>query len=235
VDETWPYLKGANQTDYYAESKAIAEEHVLDANRSGPTGRFLTATIRPAGIFGEGDIQMVPPMMDLLFDGKTKFQVGKNENLFDFTYVGNIAHAHLLAADLLLKTSKLSIAPLDHEKVDGEAFIITNDSPIYFWDFPRHLWALAGHKEGTEKNWVITREIGLPLARTLETIMPLFGKKSKMTARGIKYSCMTRYYNIRKAKERLRYKPIFGMREGLQRAVDFELKKRGVVALGEKQ
>jgi sterol-4alpha-carboxylate 3-dehydrogenase (decarboxylating) len=56
-----------------------------------------------------------------------------------------------------------------------------------------------------------------------------------MTARGIKYSCMTRYYNIRKAKERLRYKPIFGMREGLQRAVDFELKKRGVVALGEKQ
>uniref|UniRef100_A0A0W0EV46 3-beta hydroxysteroid dehydrogenase/isomerase domain-containing protein n=1 Tax=Moniliophthora roreri TaxID=221103 RepID=A0A0W0EV46_MONRR len=34
-------------------------------------------------------------------DKKTHFQIGDNNNLFDWTYVGNVAHAHLLAADKL--------------------------------------------------------------------------------------------------------------------------------------
>lgn len=34
-------------------------------------------------------------------DGKTHFQIGDNNNLFDWTYVENVAHAHLLAADRL--------------------------------------------------------------------------------------------------------------------------------------
>jgi len=34
-------------------------------------------------------------------DNKTHFQIGDNTNLFDWTYVGNVAYAHLLAADKL--------------------------------------------------------------------------------------------------------------------------------------
>ena len=34
--------------------------------------------------------------------GQTHFQVGDNNNLFDYTYVGNLAQAHLLAADKLV-------------------------------------------------------------------------------------------------------------------------------------
>lgn len=34
-------------------------------------------------------------------NNQTKFQLGDNTNLFDFTYVGNVAHAHILAADRL--------------------------------------------------------------------------------------------------------------------------------------
>jgi len=33
--------------------------------------------------------------------GQTHVQIGDNTNLFDWTYVGNVAHAHLLAADKL--------------------------------------------------------------------------------------------------------------------------------------
>ena len=33
--------------------------------------------------------------------GQTHFQIGDNTNLFDWTYVGNVARAHLLAADKL--------------------------------------------------------------------------------------------------------------------------------------
>lgn len=226
ADETYPVLRGAAQTDYYAETKAEAEECVIQANRSGPSNKLLTTCIRPAGIFGEGDVQLVPPMMDLLFTGKTNFQVGLNENLFDFTYVGNVAHAHLLAAVALIQTSKLSIAPLDTEKVDGEAFIVTNDAPVYFWDFPRQLWALAGHKKGTEGVWVITKEVGIPLATIAESVMPLLGKKSKLTRRGIKFSCMTRYYSCAKAKERLGYRPLTDMKEAMRRSVVSNLESR---------
>ena len=225
ADESYPVLRGASQTDYYAETKAEAEECVIAANRSGPS-TLLTACIRPAGIFGEGDVQLVPPMMDLLFTGKTNFQVGLNENLFDFTYVGNVAHAHLLAAAALIQTAKLATAPLDHEKVDGEAFIVTNDSPVYFWDFPRQLWALAGHKQGTEKVWTITKEVGIPLATVSEGVMGMLGRKSKLTRRGIKFSCMTRYYSCAKARERLGYRPLVGMKEAMRRSVESHLEGR---------
>jgi sterol-4alpha-carboxylate 3-dehydrogenase (decarboxylating) len=218
ADERWPILKGKAQLDYYAETKGLAEEAILAANRSGPSN-LLTVAIRPAGIFGEGDVQLLPNMLDLYYTNKTNFQVGDNTNLFDFTYVGNVAHAHLLAAHLLLSTSKLSTTPLDHEKVDGEAFIITNDAPIYFWDFPRQLWAIAGNTKGTEGVWTITKGVGVPLATVAETALWLIGKKSKLTPRGIRFSCMTRYYNIGKAKERLGYKPIVSTREGMERSV----------------
>lgn len=37
--------------------------------------------------------------------GQTHFQIGDNTNLFDWTYVGNVARAHILAADKLVPPS----------------------------------------------------------------------------------------------------------------------------------
>ena len=82
-------------------------------------------------------MQLIPPIINVHRTNKTGFQLGENKNLFDFTYVLNVAHAHLLAAYALLQTYKLATAPLDYEKVDGEAFFVTNDEPVYFWDFAR--------------------------------------------------------------------------------------------------
>lgn len=104
---------------------------------------------------------------------------------------------------------------------------MTNDAPVYFWDFPRNLWALAGSKEGTERVWTITKEVGIPLAAVAETLLPLIGRQSKLTRRSIRFSCMTRYYNISKAKKRLGYKPIVSMKEGTERAVKSILASRG--------
>lgn len=48
-----------------------------------------------------GDRQAIPGTIQVLKDGKNKYQVGNNENIFDFTYVDNVVHAHLLAAERL--------------------------------------------------------------------------------------------------------------------------------------
>lgn len=158
-------------------------------------------------------------MVDVYLSGKTGFQLGDNNNLFDFTYVGNVAHAHCLAALFLLQTTKLATAPLDHEKIDGEVFFITNDQPIYFWDYARAVWKAAGSDKGTEHVWHIPYDVGMAIGGILEWGMWLVGREAKLTRRQVKYSCMTRYYDCGKAKRRLGYAPLVGLQEGIDRAV----------------
>ena len=78
---------------------------------------------------------MLPGMMKVLQNGQTKFQIGGNENLFDFTYIGNSAYSHILAAEKLVEVDLKE--PKTKDTVDGEVFIITNGQPVYYWDFPR--------------------------------------------------------------------------------------------------
>ncbi len=83
--------------DAYNDTKARAEAMVLAAN----CDELLTCALRPAGIFGPGDRQMISGFHQVMVNNQTKFQIGYNDNLFDWTYVGNVAHAHLLACDKL--------------------------------------------------------------------------------------------------------------------------------------
>lgn len=95
VDERLTYPEVA--LDAYNETKVAAEKMVLAANSES----LLTCAIRPSGIFGPGDRQMISGFYSVVKNGQTKYQIGNNTNLADFTYVANVAHAHLLAADKL--------------------------------------------------------------------------------------------------------------------------------------
>ncbi|KAH9444065.1 hypothetical protein MJO28_013597 [Puccinia striiformis f. sp. tritici] len=96
VDERLPIPKIG--CDHYNTTKARAEAIVLEAN--GKEG-LLTCAIRPAGIFGPGDRQAIPGMIDVLKSRKHGIQIGSNRNLFDWTYVDNVVEAHILAASKL--------------------------------------------------------------------------------------------------------------------------------------
>ena len=87
--------------DKYNETKMKAEQIVLAANDSTSEKGLLTCSIRPAGIFGPGDPHNIRAWHNVVVNGQTKWQVGDNLNLNDFTYVGNVAYAHLLASDKL--------------------------------------------------------------------------------------------------------------------------------------
>jgi sterol-4alpha-carboxylate 3-dehydrogenase (decarboxylating) len=213
-----------------AKPQAQAEKLVLAANRAPEAPKLLTLSIRPASLFGPGDVQMMPAMINVYHTGKTGFQLGDNDNLFDFTYVDNVAHSHLLGARALLATAELGTRPLDHERVDGEAFFITNGSPVYFWDFARMVWRTCGSTKGTEHVWTIGKDFGLTLAAFMEWGYWIVGKTPKLTRRSVKYSCMTRYYDIGKARRLLGYAPIVGLQEGIERSVAWfeeEARKEG--------
>ncbi|KAJ7601077.1 C-3 sterol dehydrogenase [Mycena floridula] len=112
IDERLPAPEKA--MDAYNDSKAKAEEVVLAANGKGG---LLTVALRPAGIFGPGDRQVMTGLYKVYENNQIHFQIGDNTNMFDWTYVGNVAYAHLLAADRLDEPPPAP--PLDQdEKVD---------------------------------------------------------------------------------------------------------------------
>lgn len=213
---------------------------MLLANRAAPYG-LLTCAIRPAAMLGEGDTMLTAHLVDIYKQGRTSVQVGRNENLFDFTYVANAAHAHLLAAAALLATHAKTAAAaaakggvvvdVDERAVDGEAFLVTNGAPMYFWDFCRAVWAAYGSPLGTDHVWVLPRPLGIVLGFASEVFFAAINKPPTFNRQRIVYSSMTRYYDISKAKQRLGYKPIVPLQDGITKAVVWfkELEAKGEV------
>ncbi|KAH9783497.1 3beta-hydroxysteroid-dehydrogenase/decarboxylase isoform 3 [Citrus sinensis] len=112
--------------DLMCDLKAQAEALVLFANN---IDGLLTCALRPSNVFGPGDTQLVPLLVNLAKPGWTKFIIGSGENMSDFTYVENVAHAHVCAAEAL-DSRMVSVAGMVLY-----AFFITNLEPIKFWDF----------------------------------------------------------------------------------------------------
>ncbi|OJA08180.1 hypothetical protein AZE42_09057 [Rhizopogon vesiculosus] len=207
VDETAPYP--SHHIDDYNDTKSMAEKLVLDAN--GRNG-LSTASLRPAGLFGPGDRVTVPVFMNSMLSGRSHVQLGDNSNLFDWTYIGNAAQAHLLTAD------RLSPSHPKYGSVAGQAFFITNGDPRPWWEFPRALWKEAGHKS-QKKTMAIPKSIALILAFFTEYICLILGKKPTLTRLTVTYCCTARSCDISKARNALEYEPEVSLEEGVKRSV----------------
>lgn len=175
---------------------------------------------------------MLPGMLEAYFQGKTWVQLGQNQNLFDFTENTNVAHAHYLAAVALTKQQQQQQQQRqipDSERVDGEAFFITNDEPRYFWDFTRLAWRYAGDTTRPEQVWTVPRRGAFVLAWVLEWVFwALRLGDPPLTRMKVRLCSMTRYFSVDKAKKRLGYTPLVGLEEGLRLAVADCVRRREV-------
>ena len=217
ADESLPVLQTPQQTEIYSHTKGVAENIVLAANRS--YGSMLTTAIRSTSMFGEDDAGWMPNLLNIYKTGKTNIQLGNNSAKIDLLYVGNSADAHILAAEKLYKMHEETP---HSERVDGEAFFVTNDEHYRFWDFARAVWHAAGDRSDPKRVWVIPKNIGLIMATFVEWIFWLVfwgSKEPKLTRRRIKHTCMNRTFRIDKAKSRLGYVPEVSMEEGIERGV----------------
>jgi sterol-4alpha-carboxylate 3-dehydrogenase (decarboxylating) len=206
---------------------------------------MLTCAVRPAGIVGERDRGGIADGLLTSAanapDWQLHFQLGQGDNLFDCTYVGNVAYGLTIAAESLLlthsRTSEGKSQPLDTERVDGEAFNVTNDSPAYFWDIARQMWTLYGRTISIDRVWEMPKGLMLPIGALAELSTYITGRKTKMTRQSIKYASMTRYFSCEKLKRRCGYTPLVGLEEGLARATkSFVLSERATkAAAGDKK
>ncbi|KAJ1879884.1 erg26, C-3 sterol dehydrogenase [Coemansia sp. RSA 486] len=201
VDESIGYAE--TFADYYSETKAIAEKMSLEYNDKYG---MRTAALRPSGIFGPGDRQVTTGALGAQ---KRNFpvlvQVGDNKALFDFTYVDNLAEAHLSCAD-----------KLHDDNVCGQAFFITNDQPIGMWSFMRLLWAAVGDTRGPIL--IIPTFLATIILAFLKFLASIHVVKHDVPfVFGMTFT--PRYFNITKAKKHLGYKPTVPYSEGVPIAV----------------
>lgn len=125
-DESLPYP--ARFEAHYPKTKALAEQIVL----ASASNKLATVALRPHLIWGPGDNHLVPRIVKKGRNGKLR-QIGNRPCLVDTVYVDNAARAHLLAADRLSVTSKIS----------GKAYFISNGEPQPLWEMVNRILAAA--------------------------------------------------------------------------------------------
>lgn len=118
-DESLPYCTSG--ISRYAATKAEAEQLV----RAADCTELHTVSIRPHLIWGPGDPHLLPRVIAQASQGRLRI-VGKGENKVDLTHVENAAHAHLLAAESLLR---------GETQACGKAYFVSDGAPVVLWDW----------------------------------------------------------------------------------------------------
>lgn len=128
IDESTPYPE--RFLAHYPASKAEAERRVLAANGPG----LLTVALRPHLIWGPGDHQLIPRLLERARSGKL-IRVGTQANRVDHIYIDDAARAHLLALDALTGPG---CPPA------GRAYFLSQGEPVPLWDWIGRILDAAG-------------------------------------------------------------------------------------------
>ena len=226
VDETAPLWEPNSKAIPYMKAKAQADIAVREANTPlGSQGNgLLTATLRLPLVYGERDTQYIPSQLNAVKAKQTKVQLGNGKNQIQPVYAGNVAIAHILAVKSLLQ----SVNGPKTLRVDGEAFLIHDGEPQYFWDFCRMTWRHAGDTTTTKELKVIPGGLALGLASTVEYAFAIFtlGQKRPPLAMNrlfIQYTVYNTTYSIEKARTRLGFNPISDHDGNLKRSIAWEI------------
>nr|TKV95642.1 hypothetical protein SEVIR_9G376100v2 [Setaria viridis] len=214
VNESLPYPD--KFPDAYAQTKAEAEKLVMKANGIND---LLTCCIRPASIFGPGDI--VIPTLDQC--GKTHFIFGDGKNRDDFVYVENVVHGHI-CADKTLSTMEGA------KTSGGKAYFITNMEPMNMWDFLYMLHEELGYKRLFKIRipLVVIKPVSYLVEWAYNVLLHHYGfcPPQVLTPTRIKYLTLHRTFSCNRAAEELGYKPIVTLMDGLKIAVKSYIRLR---------
>ena len=126
--------------------------------------------------------------------------MGDNTNKVDYSYVGNIADAHILAADRICDTIvnvyDTPTAPPD--LVSGEAFFLSDGVPRPYWDFPRLVWKHLG--DDGKDIVILPRWLCFVFAFFSEMSCSIFGGTPSFPKFTINFATREQWYSINKVR-----------------------------------
>ncbi len=217
-DETLPYTTRFN--DLYTETKVKAEQMVLAQNGEGG---LLTCSIRPSGIWGTGDQTMFRRLFDEVIAGRVKALVGSKRVKLDNSYVHNLIHGQILAAQHLVKGGT---AP-------GQAYFINDHDPVNMFEFSKPVLEACGvpyprfRVPGGLVKFVmiIWERLHFSLGFPEPPLPPL----------AVERISIDNYFSIAKAQRDLGYEPLYTTAQAMERCLpyyrkmyhDMELEAKG--------
>ena len=208
VDESVPYA--THFSSPYAQTKALAEQHVLAAN--GP--QLATVALRPHFIWGPGDPNLVPRILGRARRGQLRL-IGDVPKKIDTVYVDNAAEAHLLALERLAIGSPIA----------GKIYFISQGDPVKLEALINSWLAAAGFPPET-------RRMPLGMAKFLGAAFEaLYGLlhlpgEPPLTRFLVEQMSTSHWFNIDAARRDLDYKPRVNMAEGLARLSQYLARER---------
>ncbi|ODQ85611.1 3-beta-hydroxysteroid dehydrogenase [Mycolicibacterium holsaticum] len=192
ADETLPYTERFN--DLYTETKVVAEKFVLAQNG---VGGLLTCSIRPSGIWGRGDQTMFRKVFESVLAGHVKVLVGGKNVKLDNSYVHNLIHGFILAAQHLVPGGT---AP-------GQAYFVNDGEPVNMFEFSRPVVEACGERYPRIR--VPGRLVWLAMTGW-QWLHFRFGlPKPMIEPLGVERLYLDNYFSIAKAERDLGYRPLF--------------------------
>lgn len=212
INEDQPYP--ASYHTVYCESKVLGEKAVLEAGSPD----LKTCILRPSDIYGEAD----PYHMDALIDmAKSGFYVrlGNGTSKCQQVYVGNMAHAHLLAAKALWT---------DNKKVIQQIYFISDANGVNFFKFFDQIVSGAGYKIFPKNVWLpftLAYAIGSISEFIAVLWRPIKHYNPKFSRFAVLYTCLDFTFSTQKALEDFNFQPKYSHNESLQNTIAYYLKK----------
>jgi nucleoside-diphosphate-sugar epimerase len=208
IDECQPYPEKP-QTSYC--SSKIESEKLVNA----ACGENLkTCILRPSDIYGEADPYHIDSLIDM---AKTGFYVrlGNGKSKCQHVYVGNMAHAHVLAANALLQ---------NNEKVLGKAYLITDGPGSNFFTFFDQIVAGAGYKIFPKNLW-IPRRIAFAMGSISEfvawLVSPIKKYNPKFSRFAVIYTCNNFTFNSNRAKNDFGWQPKYSTPQAVENTISY--------------
>jgi nucleoside-diphosphate-sugar epimerase len=199
ADEQTPYPK--TYLSLYAKTKMLAEKIVTKANNE----HFWSVSLRPHLIFGNGDQNLIPRLIDARKKNKLKI-IGDGKNLVDVIYVENAAYAHFLALE------KLDSNP----EVRGQSYFI-GQGPVVLWDF---INSILNHFNLPAVNKKIPLKMAYIIGSFVEFIFFLF-KLNQLHPPMTRFIALqlgkSHYFNHEKAEKELGFRPLFSISEAIKK------------------
>jgi nucleoside-diphosphate-sugar epimerase len=188
---------------HYARSKVMAEQLVLAASKD----QLRTCAIRPHLVWGPGDPHLIPRLIERGRSGQLR-QVGAGDNLVDISYVDNVAHAHLLAADNLAGPGTAS----------GRAYFISQGKPVNLWQWIGELFSRLDIAPVRGK---ISYPMAYGIGALLEGAYHLTGRQEepRMTRFLAQQLAKSHYFSIARAMDELGYRPLVTTEQGMERVL----------------
>jgi nucleoside-diphosphate-sugar epimerase len=206
----------------YAETKSIAEKAALAANGSphdprgkGKAGILKTCAIRPCGMFGEGDPYHVSSLLRMAQKGRLLYRIGDGKALFQHVYVGNVAHAHVLAAKSLLEPNGIAA---------GKVYFITDFEAKNFFDYLEPIITGIGYSMPPKQ-----KNIPAPLLYAIAGMIewaskitrPLFRFQPTINRTSITMVSRDLTFSGKRARAELGYRPCYREEEAIARTIEY--------------